>query len=357
MKEPKRLHPGDTVAAISLSWGGAGTFPLRYQQGKRQLEKTFGVKVVETRHALRDPQWLHENPEARAADLMEAFSDPSIDAIISTIGGDDSIRILPFLDLSVIAGNPKIFLGYSDTTVTHLACFKAGLVSFYGTSLLTGFAENCGIFPYTERYLRAALFSSEPIGVLLPNRDGWTSEFLEWGDAEERKRTMEPATGWRFIQGSGMAEGRLVGGCLEVLDWLRGTSVWPDDSVWEGAILFLETSEEAPSPTAVTRMVRSLGALGILHKLAGMLVGRPGVMIDYGDHSHFDQEAIKRIEEGHDREVLEVVVNELGLTDLPIVTNMDFGHTDPTFVLPYGVMARIDCDQRRVEIIEACTVD
>jgi muramoyltetrapeptide carboxypeptidase LdcA involved in peptidoglycan recycling len=72
---------------------------------------------------------------------MEAFADPSIKAVISNIGGDDSIRMLKYIDLDVIRNNPKIFLGFSDSTVTHFICLKAGLSSFYGTSLLVGFAE------------------------------------------------------------------------------------------------------------------------------------------------------------------------------------------------------------------------
>ena len=102
MIKPPKLQPGDKVAAISLSWGGPGTFPHRYQAGKHQLQATFGVQVVETRHALRDAEWLWRNPPARAADLMEAFADSSIKAIIATIGGDDEIRTLPFVDLDVI---------------------------------------------------------------------------------------------------------------------------------------------------------------------------------------------------------------------------------------------------------------
>ena len=92
------------------------------------------MEVVETRHALRAAEWLAAHPQARAEDLMEAFADPGVAGIISTIGGDDSIRVLPFLDLAVIRDNPKVFLGFSDTTVTHLACHKAGLGTFYGPS-------------------------------------------------------------------------------------------------------------------------------------------------------------------------------------------------------------------------------
>src|SRR6476659_10005867 len=113
MIKPRALRPGDRIAAISLSSGWPNVFPGAYRDGKRQLEEAFGVQVIESRHALAAPDWLAANPEARAADLMEVLSDRSIHGIISTIGGDDSIRMLPFLDLSVIRENPKIFMGYS----------------------------------------------------------------------------------------------------------------------------------------------------------------------------------------------------------------------------------------------------
>ncbi len=98
---PKRLKPGDTLAAVSLSWGGPSVYPHRYQAGKRQLEEAFKVEVIEMPHTLSDADWLQQNPQARAADLMQAFADPAIDGIISTIGGDDSIRILPYIDFDI----------------------------------------------------------------------------------------------------------------------------------------------------------------------------------------------------------------------------------------------------------------
>ena len=129
LTRPRRLREGDTVAAVTLSFGGPAAFPARYAAGKRQLEATFGVSVVEMPHTLADSWILASRPEARAEDLMAAFADQSISGIVSTIGGDDSIRILPHLDLAVIADNPKAFIGYSDTTVGHMACIRAGLGS------------------------------------------------------------------------------------------------------------------------------------------------------------------------------------------------------------------------------------
>ena len=110
--KPKMLRSGSRVAATSLSWGGPGTSPYRYQIGKQQFEEEFGVTVIETEHALRDTDWLAKNPKARAEDMMAAFADETIDGIISTIGGDDSIRTLPYLDLDLIRNNPKVFMGF-----------------------------------------------------------------------------------------------------------------------------------------------------------------------------------------------------------------------------------------------------
>jgi muramoyltetrapeptide carboxypeptidase LdcA involved in peptidoglycan recycling len=215
MIKPKKLQPGDTIAAITLSWGGPGTFPHRYEAGKKQLQDEFGLNVVETSHALRNADWIYNNPRARAEDLMNAFADPSIKAILSTIGGNDSIRILPYLDLDVIRSNPKVFMGYSDTTVTHMACFKAGLVSFFGPAMMAGFAENGGMFPYMVDSVRRSLFSPAAIGKIEPNTGGWTAELLDWADPENqfRKRKLTPLNGMELPSrpgnSTGTSDGRL----------------------------------------------------------------------------------------------------------------------------------------------------
>ena len=343
---PLAIKPGDRLAAISLSWGGPGALPLRYLVGKRQLQETFGMQVVETAHALADPTWLWRNPQARADDLMEAFSDPSIRGIISTIGGDDSLRILPYLDLSVINDNPKVFLGFSDTTVTHLACLKAGLTSFYGPSIMTDFAENGGMFDYTVQSLRRTCFNARPAGLLPPNELGWTEERLDWAVPENqlRRRKLNPPLPWRFLQGEQMAQGRLLGGCIEVLDFLRGSDFWPTPEDWQSAILFIESSEDGISPAQVGYTLRVWGALGVFERINGLLFGRPGGNPPLEKFAAYDQA------------ILRIVRDEFGRPDLPIVTCMDFGHTAPCLTLPYGVMAEIDPQRKRVAVIEAAVI-
>ena len=341
------LRPGSRIAAISLSWGGPGTIPYRYEIGKRQFEEEFGVTVIETEHALRDADWLARNPKARADDLMAAFADETVDGIISTIGGEDSIRTLPYLDLNLIRNNPKVFMGYSDTTISHAACFKAGMVSFYGPSFMAGFAENGGMFPYMVDSVQRALFSTQPIGVIEPNRTRWTVEHLPWENPENQsiRRKLDPCTGWKFHQEEGVVEGQLFGGCVDVLDWLRGTNYFPSATDLQGAVLFLETSEEMPPPSFLTRFVRCLAAMGVLEGLNGILLGRPGGGVDFNTFHEYDDALCKTVRE------------EYGLDDMPIVTNMDFGHTDPMFVIPMGMKVRIDSTNQEIAIDEAAVVE
>ena len=146
MIKPEKLHKGDRIAIVSLSWGGLGDEGLihKYHIAKERLEKDFGLEVVAMPHALSGSKFVYEHPELRAKDLMDAFLDPSIKGIFSAIGGDDSVRILPYIDDEIIRNHPKIFMGYSDTTVSHFIMNKAGVN--------IGHASPIGILPLGIEY-------------------------------------------------------------------------------------------------------------------------------------------------------------------------------------------------------------
>lgn len=339
LQKPARLRPGDTVAAVSLSWGGAGDPALlwRYQEGKRRLESVFGLRVVELPHTLMGPDYVYEHPEIRARDLMDAFRDPAIRGIFSCIGGEESIRLLPYLDFSVIREHPKVFLGYSDSTITHLFCLKAGVSSFYGPSILAEFGENVEIFPYTEQAVRKALFSPEPIGPLEPAAE-WTGQRVEWTEENRNvRKAMLPNPGPSFLQGSGKVSGPLFGGCLEVLEMAKGTALWPERKLFRGAVLFLETSEEKPPPWLFEQCLRNYGTQGILQELSGILLGRP-----YQNSYAEEYQALAR-----------KVLREFHLESLPLAAGMDFGHNEPMCVLPIGALAEIDSGAKTVSILES----
>lgn len=335
---PEGLKPGDTVASVSLSWGGAGDPEInwRYLLGKKRLEDIFGLKVVEMSTTLKGSGYVYNHPEERAKDLMDAFKDPEIRGIFSCIGGDDSIRMLPYIDYELIRENPKVFIGYSDTTITHLICHKAGISSFYGPSILAEMAENVEMHQYTVDWIKKCLFDNDVIGRIQPT-ELWTSERLPWEEGNrDIKRKMLPNNGYELLQGEGTVEGRLFGGCVEVLEMAKGTEIWPDLDTFNSAILFLETSEDMPNPENLLYALRNYGAQGILERINGMIFGKPY-------HNKYYDEY---------KDVIKKALKEYSLESLPVLYNMSFGHTSPMIVLPYGALAEIDCIQSAFSILE-----
>ena len=134
MIKPKMLKKGDKIAIVSLSTGLLGEKNLVHKLdiAKERLKEKFGLEVVAMPNALKGVDYLYEHPEKRAEDLMMAFQDPSIKGIFCAIGGNDTIRLLPYIDFDIIKKNPKVFMGYSDSTVNHFMMHKAGLTSYYG---------------------------------------------------------------------------------------------------------------------------------------------------------------------------------------------------------------------------------
>ncbi|MGM0942217.1 MAG: S66 family peptidase [Bacillota bacterium] len=340
LKKPERLKKGDRIATISPSWGGAGDPELRrrYEQGVKRLEDVFGLEVVAMPNSLKGSDYVYKNPQARANDIMTAFKDKSIKAIIANIGGDDSIRLLPFIDFDVMKNNPKILLGYSDVTIPHLFCYKAGITSFYGPAILTDFAENVEMHAYTVESIKQTLFSREPIGEIKPAK-AWTSEYLDWAveSNNQIQRTMQHNNGYELLQGSEVVSGRLIGGCIEVLEIAKGTELWPAKKDWEDSIIFFETSEVKSSPDLLKSWLRNYAAQGILQAANGIVFGKPK------DEAYFAEY----------KEVIQLVMQEYQLEDLPILYNLNFGHTEPKIVLPYGAMAEINCDRQTFTILES----
>ena len=341
--KPAKLQPGDKVATISLSWGGAGDADIlwRYEVGKKRLQEKFGLEVVEMPNTLKGSEYIYKHPEKRAEDLMAAFSDPSIKGIFSCIGGTESVRLLPYIDYAVIRNNPKIFIGYSDSTVTHFICQKAGVSSFYGASILAEFAENVQMFEYTKHWVQKTFFDSTPIGKIEPSAV-WTSEYLPWEEKNRNiQRKVQNNTGYELLQGQGKVQGRLIGGCIETMEMLKGTEVWPELKEWEDKILFFETSEDKTDPSYIEFWLRNYGSIGILQSVKGIIFAKPYDNLYYEEY----KEAL-----------MKVVREELKLVDLPILYNMNFGHTAPMCVLPYGAMAEIDCEAKGFSILESGVV-
>lgn len=352
--KPRKLQKNDLVATVSLSSAMAGIIPGRYAHSKKQFEDAFGVKMVEMPNSLKTDE-LYDNPQLRLDDLMMAVQEPSIKAIMTNIGGDDTVRLLRYMTdkhFEIIRNNPKIFLGMSDTTANHLMFFHAGVSSFYSASLMFGYGENCGIPQIMIENTKKTLFDNSPIGVL-PQSDEFIVDKIYWDDKNDIRRQRTKTDGWHFIQGTNKVTGHLLGGCMELLTMTNGTKIYPSIDDWRGAILFVETSELRATPDQFGDFLRNIAATGILENLNGILMGRPGGEFSAGKESERDKwlALYPKFEEK-----LIQVCAECGRPDMPIVSNMDFGHTVPQIILPYGALTEIDPTNKTVSILESAVL-
>jgi muramoyltetrapeptide carboxypeptidase LdcA involved in peptidoglycan recycling len=337
--KPPRLKAGDTVAVVSTSWGGPSVFPHVFDRGLDVLRRVFGLAIRELPTARMTPAELAANPRLRADDLNAAFADDGIQAIVISIGGADSVRILDWLDASVAIAHPKILLGFSDSSTQTTFYNQAGLVTFNGPSVMAGFAQ-MERFDGVIDHVRALLFEPTETYEFRPQAQ-WTDGYRDWRDPANAGEVGERRSpdGWRWLQGAGRAEGRLFGGCADVLEMMKATRFWPDPGFWQDRILFLETSEDKPTPSRVEYWLRNYGVQGVFDRVSALLVGRAR---DYTDAEKAEL----------DETLVRVVGGEFGATGLPIVTNLDFGHTDPQWILPLGIRTEVDLDAQRIRLLE-----
>ena len=337
--KPKTLEIGDTIGLISPSAPLAGLVPHRTQKGIKMLQE-LGFKVKIGENALKVTGHTAGTAKERAEDIHFFFKDKEVKAIFSFIGGNHSNQILKYLDFDVIKNNPKIFLGYSDATVLHFALYiKAKLVTFYGPAVLTQFAENLKILPYTEKYFKKAIMEIQPVGEIQPSSQ-WTDEILDWFKKEDlkRPRKVKRNRGWQWLR-KGKAEGPILGGCITSMLHLRGTEYWPDFS---GSILFLETPESGDDFTKgekvenIDSYLSDLELTGVFKDIRGMIVGR---FFGYSEQEK--------------KEVIKIIKERTAYYKFPILINVDIGHSDPMITVPLGVKVRIDSSKNLFEIKES----
>jgi|688.fasta_scaffold174523_1 muramoyltetrapeptide carboxypeptidase LdcA involved in peptidoglycan recycling len=342
---PSSLRPGDKVAIISPSSGMPFLFPWVYEQGINCLRDIFQLEPVEFPTARQSPDFLSKNPKARAEDINAAFSDSSIKGIIATIGGNDQVRILPYLDKQAIQTHPKIFMGYSDCTNLHLLLWNLGIVSYYGGAVMTQFAMGGGMQEYTIHAIRKALFDP-PIGKIYSAPE-YSDVDLDWADKQNlnKKRPMYPSNGWSWYNHQAeVIEGRLWGGCLEVLSFhLSVRKYLPDFEKLDGTILFIETSEEMPAHEFVYCFIAALAEIGVLKRFKAILMGYP--------KAQFCEKQPPEGREAFIQNQQNAVKNALRdyQSDLLVIFNMNFGHTDPQLILPNGGDVKIDCKAKTIE--------
>lgn len=353
MYKPAKLQRGDRVAIVSLSSGILGEPAVKHElvAGANRL-RDFGLTPVFMPHSLRGVAYLRDHPEARAADLKAAFLDPDIKGIICAIGGDDTYRLAPYLlddpeFTAAVWTTPKLFTGFSDTTVDHLMLYQLGLQTFYGPNYINDLAElDRVMLPYSQATF-ARYFTDAPT-TAIESSPVWYEERTDFsGAAVNTPRVQHKETrGYEVLRGQGQVTGALLGGCLDSLASLLQDNRYQDEPLvaakyhlvppaqtWAGKILFIETSEEQPTPAAYAGMLKLLDQHGILARVSGILVGKPQ-------------------NERYYEEYKTALLAATAAYQTPIMTNLNFGHAYPRTALPYGANAQIDLDAKTLTVVE-----
>jgi len=309
---PSKLRPGDRVRVIaparSLLMISADVREIAQGRfAELGLELSFGRHVDES-----DP-FVSTSVEARVEDLHAAFRDSTVQAVLTAIGGFNSNQLLGSLDWELIRGHPKIFCGFSDITALGNAILaRTGLVTYSGPHYST-FGQKLH-FQYTLECFRKCLFSEEPFAVR-PSQE-WTDD--RWFLDQDRREPL-PNAGWFAIQ-PGEATGTIVGGNLCTLNLLQGTPYMPD---LEGAIVFVEDDLES-NPERFDRDLQSLLHQPAFAGTRGLVIGR-------------FQKASRMTRE----KLVQIVRTKRELFELPVLAEVDFGHTSPILTFPIGGRARL----------------
>lgn len=335
----QKLKNGDKVAILSPSFAAPGRWPHVYEFGLQRVREVFGLEPVEFPATKK----LGASKEDRSKDLIDAFENPEIKAVITSLGGDDQITYIKNLPAEPFIKNSKPFFGYSDNT--HFANFLwlNGIPSFYGGALFTQFAMQKRMDEYTTKYLKRAFFEDGEFEI--EASDTYNDIGLSWDDSNnlEKERIYEANDGW-FWDGKQNVEGITWGGCVESIDELlrHGVQI-PSLQDFENIVLFTETSEEVPSDAYVFRVYRALGERGILERVKAVLVGRPKAW-------EFDKPYTTEQKLEYRKNQRETILRAFRQYNkiAPVVQNLDFGHTDPQIPLPYGMPIRLDSMTKQI---------
>lgn len=341
----KKLRPGDKVAIVSPSFAAPGKWPHVYELGRKRLKEIFQLEPV----AFPATAKLGATAQERTQDLIAAFEDKTIKAVITSLGGDDQVTYIKNLPPAPFIKNPKPFFGFSDNTHFENFLWLQGIPSYYGASLFTQFAMQGRMDPYTIEYLKHAFFDSGAF-ELTPS-DTFNEMGLDWNDPANlaKERAYEKNDGWCWDGGaqSGgamQATGITWGGCIESIDELlrHGVAI-PSLADFENIVLLAETSEEIPSPDYVFRVFRALGERGILERIKAVIVGRPKAW-------EFDKQTTPDEHRAYREAMREKILNVVRAYNktIPVIQNFNIGHTDPQIAMPYGGKIKIDAGAKKV---------
>jgi muramoyltetrapeptide carboxypeptidase LdcA involved in peptidoglycan recycling len=319
---PEKLKVGDEVRIIAPS-RSIKILNEEIQNIANQRFLDLGLKLSFGKHIYESDDFNSSSIESRLDDLHVAFADKNVRAVITVIGGFNSNQLLKYINWELIKNNPKIFLGYSDITALNNAIFtKTGVVTYSGPHYST-FGQKL-YFDYTSEYFQKCLMADNPFEIKAS--DSWSDD--PWY-LDQNKRELIDNQGYLIIN-DGKAEGTILGANICTFNLLQGTEYFPD---LNGSILFLEDDYETV-PHTFDRDLQSLIHLQNFNKVKGLVIGR------FQKKSKMTDELLKKI-----------IKTKKELNGMPVIANVDFGHTDPKITFPVGGTVKLIVDKINSSII------
>lgn len=311
-----KLQKGDKIMVVAPARGlkliGADCRQIANERFKQMgLEIAFAPNTNDENF----DEFGSSSIEKRAADIMYAFKDKSVKAIFTVIGGFNSNQIISHLDYDVIKANPKIICGFSDITALLNAIHaKTSLQVYYGPHYSSiGMKKGC---EYTLEYMQKILFADEKIEVEASKQ--WSDDL--WFLDQENREFAANDGHWLIHEGN--AEGRIEGGNLCTYNLLLGTDF--RQKFLQDTILFIE-DDETSNIFNFDRNLQALCYQEDFKNVKALVIGR------FQKKSKID------------RPLLEKVINSKPeLKNIPVLANVDFGHSQPILTIPLGGFAKIN---------------
>lgn len=322
---PNKLKPGNEIRVIAP----ARSLVIISKETREIANKRIGelgLKLTFGKHVEEMDDFASSSIESRIDDLHEAFSDKNVKAVFTVIGGFNSNQLLKYIDWDLIKKNPKIISGYSDITALNDAFFaKTGLVTYSAPQYST-FGQKL-YFDYTLDYFKKCLMTDKPFEI--KPSESWSDDHW-YKDQDNRK--LIPNDGWLVIN-EGKAEGTILGANLCTFNLLQGTEYMPS---LKESVLFLE-DDCTSKAYDFDRNLQSLIHLPDSPGVCGIVIGR------FQKESEMTNDLLTQI-----------IKTKKELNDIPILANVDFGHTSPIISFPIGGTCKLEItkDKQLLQILE-----